>query len=386
MPGKKFLLQGLTPNTHLDAVKALLAPPDLELAVFSVAFVTKSGVDLIAKELARAGDRVDAFVGIRNDITSKEGLLALMDAGANVHYVDTGAKNLVFHPKIYVTRRDTKASAIVGSANLTVGGLHNNIESSIVLDLDLAQAEDLDFVESIVSKFKDLAVEYPQHVVRLKNAKDVERLHGEGRLVDEASSSPPQPVGSGGKDADNLPTIRLKVSRLRSPVRRGGAHGPPSPVTKPGTMPVSGPPLLEVVWRSKALTERDLGIPSGKNTHPTGSINLDKGLLEEKIDHRHYFREEVFAALDWKPGGRSTVDETHARFGLIVKGIARGEFRLRIGHTTSTTNRMYVQRNAMTRLSWGPMKGFVGQRALIGRILTLYRDKRDLTRFVVEVD
>ena len=55
MPSRKFLLQGLTPKTHLEAVKALLSLPDLESAVFGVAFANKGGVDLIAAELARVG-------------------------------------------------------------------------------------------------------------------------------------------------------------------------------------------------------------------------------------------------------------------------------------------------------------------------------------------
>jgi hypothetical protein len=140
-----------------------------------------------------------------------------------------------------------------------------------------------------------------------------------------------------------------------------------------------------VVWRSKALTKRDLGVPSGKKTNPTGSINLDKGLLDAAIDHRHYFRDEVFPALDWKPRN-PTVDEANATFGLIVKGVVRGEFQLRIAHTNSTTSQSYLQRNAMTRLSWGQMKEFVADEGLIGRTLTLYRDRMDPTQFVVEID
>ena len=140
------------------------------------------------------------------------------------------------------------------------------------------------------------------------------------------------------------------------------------------------------MWQSKPLAERDLSIPSGRNTHATGSVNLDKGLLDEKIDHRHYFRDEVFSALQWQITGEETVDEATTVFGLVVKGIARGEFKLRIGHTTSTTSTSYLQKNAMTRLSWGPMKTIIAQRDLIGRTMSLYRYVSDDTRFVIEID
>ena len=69
-----------------------------------------------------------------------------------------------------------------------------------------------------------------------------------------------------------------------------------------------------------------------------------------------------------------------------MKGIEHGEFKLRIGHTTSTTSKAYLQRNAMTRLSWGPMKEFVARKDLIDRTMSLYRHVSDDSKFVVEID
>lgn len=384
MSSKSFLLQGLTPNSHLKAVKALLTISNLEFGLFSVAFATKGGVDLIAPELKSVSDRVNAFVGVRNGITSKEGLLALFDTGVNLYCVDTGASKLIYHPKIYVARNETRATVIIGSANLTLGGLNNNIESSVVLNLDLTKNTDLEFFESIVTEYMKLDKEHPEHAVRINEKADIDQLHLEGRISDETTSLAPQPVGVSDEKVDEIPTMNLKVAPLASPVR-GDTMSSAS-----RSVPVTSESLtsfMEVVWRSKTLTERDLGIPSGPNTHPTGSISLDKGDLEEEIDFQHYFRDEVFAALSWHTSSRSpTVDETHANFGLIVKGVDRGTSRLRIAHTTSTTSASYNQRNAMSRLSWGPMKKFVANKALIGRTLTLYRGKTDLTQFLIEID
>ena len=141
----------------------------------------------------------------------------------------------------------------------------------------------------------------------------------------------------------------------------------------------------ELVWESKPLTRRDLTIPDVEGTYATGSVNLDKGLLPKEVDHRHYFRDDVFPSLLW--GTRSkTVDEAYAKFQLVLKGISYGEFDLAIRHTTSTKSRAYQQSNAMTRLSWGPMRDYVAQPDLIGRTLALFRDKVDPTRFVLEID
>ena len=391
MAGKKLLLQGLTAATHLRALKSSLAMDGLERALLSVAFVTESGVAVIASELAGAGDKVEAYVGIRNDITSREGLVALIIAGVKVHYVDTGAKNLLFHPKIYLCRSKTRAEAIIGSANLTLGGLNNNIESSVLLDLDLGLEDDQEFVQSVLGEFDGLAAVHPQHVVRIESAADVDELFAEGRVVDEAPSSPPQgTIPSQPKGVDVLPPIGLDVPRLGSPVKKP-APGKGKKASAAGNLSgtngeesSAGFPL-ELLWRSKPLTERDLVIPSGKTTHPTGSINLDKGLLETGVDHRHYFRDEVFAALDWKPKSQ-TVEEAWAAFQLIVKGVHRGEFDAAVRHTTSTASKAYLQRNAMTRLSWGPMKEFVARKELLDRTMSLHRNKSDATRFVLEID
>lgn len=393
MATKDFLLQGFTTKTHLDAVKRVLDCPDLDRAILSIAFVNKAGVDLLSTELAKLGSKIDIFVGIRNDITSRQSLRALMDCGVNVHYVDTATRYIIFHPKIYFASSTVVARMVVGSANLTPGGLHNNIEASVMLDLDLTDGADGAIAASIDEEFSKLAADYPEHVVRLKSVDELDALHEEGRLIDEASSFPPRPITSGsGVKSDGLTRIKLPVTPLVRSVKRSDlpktpsapAHAADTSPTPTSTTASTGSEL-ELVWKSKPLTERDLTIPSGANTHETGSINLDKGLLDEDIDHRHFFRDEVFSALSWTSKS-ATVEEAYARFGLIVKGMEHGEFELRIAHTTSTTSAAYQQHNAMTRLSWGEMKPHIAHPSFIGRTMSLYRNAKDPHRFVVEID
>ncbi|MDE0678806.1 MAG: phospholipase D family protein [Gammaproteobacteria bacterium] len=365
----------------------------MDRMICSVAFLNKAGVSLLGDELTALGSRIDFFVGIRNDITSRQGIQALMDAGVNVHYVDTGARHVIFHPKLYCAFSSNQARIVIGSANLTPGGLNNNIEASAALDLDLTNTADRALSDSVREGFDNLTSEYPDHVVHLQSAAQLDRLQEEGRLLDEAAASPPRSQGRGAAgDTDRLPRIPLQVRPIRSPVARlrprssrtftpsGDQRGLLQPSTSPTTETGT-----ELVWRSKSLTERDLTIPSRAGTHPTGSINLDKGLLEAEIDHRHYFREEVFSALDWQPR-TATVDEASAEFELIVKGVNHGTHQLWIRHTNSTDSRAYEQRNAMTRLSWGTARDFIQRRELIGRTLSLYRDAARPGRFLIEID
>ncbi|MBI5936366.1 MAG: phospholipase D family protein [Betaproteobacteria bacterium] len=398
MAKKNFILQGVTPKTHAQAVRELFDVSDIKKVILSVAFVSESGVQQIEAALRPHADRVTVFAGIRNDITSQQGLALLHDIGVNLYTVDTGSRTVIFHPKLYLVRGKANARFVVGSANLTLGGLNNNIEAGMMIDFTLANAEDKAVVDEIEAQLTALPADYPEHVVRIGSVADLDVLLASGRLVDEMAVSPPRPTtsatGMGG--GDTVPRMKLKVAPLRRALAKAKAapkkpKPPKAPmgvkagVAAPKPMPATVGIEFELVWESKPLTRRDLTIPDAKGTHATGSVNLDKGLLPEDVDHRHYFRDDVFPHLAWATRSK-TVDEAFTKFQLVMKGISHGEFDLAIRHTTSTTSEAYKQRNAMTRLSWGPMREYVARPDLIGRTLALYRDKVDPTRFVLEID
>jgi hypothetical protein len=400
MANKEFILQGFTPKTHKDAIAELFGVDDIQRIILSVAFVSSGGVGLIAAGLAPHSHKATAFIGIRNDITSLQAVKQLLDIGVTLYVVDTGSRRVIYHPKIYFVRGQVQTRLIVGSANLTPGGLNNNIEAGVIAECDMGNRPDQLLVESIEGVFNALPAEYPENILHITTAVELDALHAKGLLVDEATAAPPRPAASGSStENDSVPRIRLKVapiktalaaakksakeavSQKKSAFKRAEAVDAPTPV--PATTGVA----FDKVWESKALTRRDLDVPLvGTNTNRTGSINLDKGLLADDIDHRHYFRDEVFDALTWTASRKPKVEEAYAKFQLVVKGISYGEFDLRIAHSTNTASITYQQRNAMTRLSWGPVRDFVARPDLIDRSLALYRDRADPTRFVLEID
>lgn len=398
MAKKEFILQGFTTRTHADALRGLFNVPDVKRVILSVAFVSESGVQQIEKELRAHATHVTVFAGIRNDITSHQGLSLLHGIGGKLYTVDTGSRMVIFHPKLYLVRGKSQAKLVVGSANLTLGGLNNNIEAGMLLDFDLTDPADKVVVDEIEAQLEALPTDYPNHVVKVVAVSNLNDMFACGRLVDEMAVPPPRPTTAAGTSAsgDIVPRIKLKVLPLRRALAKAKATPKKLKPTKAPAAMVAGnpapklpPPLagveFELVWESKPLTRRDLTIPKAAVTHATGSVNLDKGLLPEKVDHRHYFRDDVFPHLVWVV--RSiTVDEAFAKFQLVLKGISYGEYDLAIRHTNSTTSKAYKQKNAMTRLSWGPMREFVARPDLIGRTLALYRDKVDPKRFVLEID
>jgi len=281
------------------------------------------------------------------------------------------------------------------------GGLNNNIEAGIFVECDLANAADRKLVESIEKSFDDALSAHPENITKIKTTEQLDHQYGIGLLIDEMAASPPKPASSGTSTSDDTtPRIKLKVAPIISsisaakraakkatarPSRKQAAHQKRKNGPDGDQQPATGVEL-ELVWQSKELTRRDLVIPEEHtNTNPTGSINLDKGLLPPEVDHGHNFLDDVFDGLSWSRS-KSTVDEAYAKFQLVVKGVSYGEFDLRIAHTTSTTTTSYKQHNAMTRLSWGATREYVARPDLIGRRLSLYRDNANPRKFVLEID
>lgn len=400
MAHKEFILQGFTTRTHAVAVRELFDLPEIKKVILSVAFVSESGVDQIAVELKAHAAQVTVFAGIRNDITSHQGLMRLHAIANKLYVVDTGSRMVVFHPKLYLVRGKSQAKLLLGSANLTLGGLNNNIEAGMLLHFDLTDAADKAVVDGIEAQLSVLPADYPGNIFKIGAVAELDAMLASGRLVDEMAIPPPRPATSAGSAgaSDSVPRIKLKVL----PIRRALAKAKAAPkklkvvkvsgAAKAGVAKLPPAPLtvgveFELVWESKSLTRRDLSIPDAAGTHATGSINLDKGLLPESVDQRHYFRDDVFPDLAWTAtNATGKVEQAFAKFQLVLKGISYGEFDLRIGHSTDTASPTYKQNNAMTRLSWGPMHAYIARPDLIGRTLALYRDKADSTRFVLEID
>lgn len=72
---------------------------------------------------------------------------------AKVYLYHEGGRT--FHPKIYLfTNKDTKSALmIVGSSNITWGGLFNNVEASTLVRFDLSEEGHRDVLEKVESYF-----------------------------------------------------------------------------------------------------------------------------------------------------------------------------------------------------------------------------------------
>jgi len=380
MPKISFLLQGVRDkNDHEAAIRTLLTDTRFSDFLISVAFLRETGVLPLEAILKKHASKITFFVGIRNGITSSQGLLALLKLNPEVYIVDTAAASQIFHPKIYMGLSAKSAEVIIGSANMTGGGFNRNIEGSAVLDLDRTSATDEDFVKDILSAHNHLKTAYPANVFKI-TAKDVKTFLEEGRIEDEDFT----PIRKGtkivpGKDRDTL--HKMKLYCKASPFR---AKRTPSKATPKAAILGS----KHLLWVSKELTERDLNIPSSSATHSTGSMLFKKG-QSASIDQRHYFRDVIFAKLPWKSDPDKSLkhlERTEADFEIRVKGVSHGTHTLKLTHNTLKTSKAYQQRNAMTQIHWGDAKEFIAKRDLLERELKLSEVVGKPNQFILEID
>jgi HKD family nuclease len=144
---------------------------DARKAWFAVAWAKRSGLRVIENDLRafRVGTRsLRLLVGVDLHGGTVEGLqlaLALFTEVRVYHDANTNPRR-TFHPKLYVVEAPQRARAIIGSGNLTAGGLRTNYELAFRLDLDLSTPAERTVLEDLRMWFNARWLQ-PEATVRL---------------------------------------------------------------------------------------------------------------------------------------------------------------------------------------------------------------------------
>ncbi|MEA3402328.1 MAG: phospholipase D-like domain-containing protein [Armatimonadota bacterium] len=120
---------------------AISQAEDVRLAV---AFASANGVRLLEGALAEAldcGAHVELLIGLDGEVTEPDAirlLFCLTGGSENAHLYchPPAALGSSYHPKVYWTSRQDAATIVVGSSNLTRGGLSSNAEINVVIDAE----------------------------------------------------------------------------------------------------------------------------------------------------------------------------------------------------------------------------------------------------------
>ncbi len=385
MPNLKYIFQGLSgKDDHLSGFEYICSLDNINKIILSAAFVRKSGIELIDEFISPYIDRSEIFIGIRNGVTSIQSILRLLRKNIKPFVIDTANPSVIFHPKVFLSYSDVEARILIGSANLTTGGLAKNIEAGMLINIDLSIQDEKNIVNQIIDSIYELKDKYPTNIFQIINTHHAYELYKEGRLIDERISTNFKVTGKRSEDKTNdIERMSLKTRKINIQSRKIRK--------KFKTRKISSAKQSRsewvLLWESKPLTERDLNIPSGRNTNPTGSMLLKKGNMEN-IDHRHFFRQIIFNDLDWQfdtHQNRTHLERTKSNFELIIKGLSYDVFNLQLTHNSRTDTRAYEQRNSMTQIHWGEARKYIARRDLLNCILRLYKPINIEDIYVIEI-
>ena len=100
-----------------------------------VAFASYGGVSSLTKYIEESkakGMKIKVILGVDQKATSKEALEEVLTWNVDARIYHTSSNN-IFHPKVYLFENRDIFTLIVGSNNLTVPGLVQNIECSLLI-------------------------------------------------------------------------------------------------------------------------------------------------------------------------------------------------------------------------------------------------------------
>lgn len=224
---------------------------DFESFQASVAFAKRSGVQHIQdklKEFTGKGKAARIVVGVDLEGTTIEGLEALLSAlgetGELLVNHDESAFT-TFHPKIYFFESPDKAILIVGSGNLTQGGLFSNDEGFTITELNPSDADDMAVINQYKEDFGKWCDEGSETVRRVDESfieamKDAGYIKSEELVLPDAAEDDEETEGpeeTGGDEEETGKKIRL-FGRIK------GRRRPPRKKIKKKVMPKTKPAKL----------------------------------------------------------------------------------------------------------------------------------------------
>jgi len=166
-------------ETALDRLKELFEDPELERVRFAVAYARWEGIGLLSPSIeafVERGGRFESIYGAGNGVTTPDalyyGLLlkGLFPGRTYAGFVEDEYANATFHPKFYEFRSASEIRTIVGSSNLTGGGLQRNSEVLLEVGLSRGGADEKALESYWQAIRKKAKIVTPDHVLRISNS------------------------------------------------------------------------------------------------------------------------------------------------------------------------------------------------------------------------
>lgn len=166
----------------------LLDSPDYQTLNIIVAFAKNSGVLRIKgalEKFRKRGGTVNVYVGVDLGGTSYEALTALLLHTDTLNIVHA-EKGQTFHTKIYQFVGNDKGLVVVGSHNLTGGGLWTNFESSVLIPVLRSRENDVDLHKG-VDEFIGMVTSLGDSFMPIGTQQDIDKLLENGYVFEEVA-------------------------------------------------------------------------------------------------------------------------------------------------------------------------------------------------------
>ncbi|SEW24705.1 PLD-like domain-containing protein [Chitinophaga sp. YR573] len=355
------------------------------------AFASESGVYGLSGFLNAAKNNfkhLNLIVGVDLEGTSKEALEEILALNIN-SYVFYQQEQPVFHPKIFLIEGAKETKIIIGSSNLTRGGLFTNVESSMLIEFDLNDKEGLALLSELKSYYQSLFDFSDPNLLKVSTS-IIAELFSKGIIPDETtrrSNYAKRLTGtSSGSSASTSTVIIQKRATAKVPSTfpsKPKTAGSSNATTSPQTIAQSTitPPIINqaqqrvLVWQKLSLSRSDAqSVPTG--TNGTGNLKLSQASFRLNgvlINHNTYFRNQVFQHLGWartKPTS-TTYEETICNFDVTILGTSHGLQPIKLSYDPI---RISNQANTPSWLHWGNvLMSILQQTNVTGRTLNLYQ-------------
>jgi HKD family nuclease len=362
------------------------------------AFASLKGIIGISDAIENAKrhiKRFDVVVGIDQNGTSKEALEALLslNIGASVYYTRSP---IIFHPKVYMFEGEEKARLIVGSSNITLKGLFQNVEASLRVDFTKPDEEGEELFKQVKSYLEPFFDGTKGNLQKLTHEL-IRQLYNDGIIPNHAEKQEARMQSTKKQrerqEEGKIETVDLFPKVELQPLPEGVKIEPKVkaiPIQKPTL--VSGKPIVLVpidpwtlkgnlLW-SKVLKPSDV-LQAKSGTNPTGCLRLTQAGYP--IDQTTHFRKNIFGKLAWIVG-RTTPFVEIAKVTCYVKilGIDKGLQTFMLRHKPSGEA---GQGNYTTSLSWGGFGVDIIKTNLTDKTLNLYAPQKGQDEpFYIEID
>lgn len=364
------------------------------------AFASESGVYGLSGHLEIAKKNfkhLNLIVGVDLGGTSKEALEEILALDIN-SYIFYQQEQPVFHPKIYLFESTKNVKLIIGSSNLTRGGLFSNIESSVLIEFNMND-DDGKVLLSELKKYYQSLFDFSDPNLFKISSSTIEEFYNKGIVPDETTRKkifakvPQTNTTTATTNVGQLSTQPLLIPK-RDTAKVPASFPSKEKLSRAASVSSVIPTLInthvtvahgktqrELVWQKRSLSKSDAQrVLAGSN--PTGNLKLSQArfkLNNAEINQTTYFRHHVFNHLIWikTKANNNTYEEAHCLFEITILGSSKGLFTLKLSHDPV---RIAGQGNTPTWLHWGnTVIPFLQQNDITGRTLNLYEKNQSFS-------